>query len=196
MQKSRSSGPAATISPSDMPLDQLLDRVQRTTIAYFWEGAHPVSGLAYDRRLTSGHARNDLVSIGGSGFSFLSIIVAVSRGWISRQAAIGRLLQMVTFLKTVPRFHGAFPHFINGATGAAVPFSRRDDGGDLVETALLLQGLVCACQYFDGDDFDERSIRMRAQELIDEVEWDWYTQGPTEALQWHWSPKHNWKMSL
>lgn len=196
MQKSRVSCPAATISPSDMPLDQLLDRVQRTTIAYFWEGAHPVSGLAYDRRLTSGHARNDLVSIGGSGFSFLSIIVAVSRGWIGRQAAIGRLLQMVTFLKTVPRFHGAFPHYINGATGAAVPFSRHDDGGDLVETALLLQGLICARQYFDGEDFDERLLRMRAQELIDQVEWDWYAQGPSEALQWHWSPKHNWKMGL
>ena len=182
--------------PFDMQLDQLLDYVQRATTAYFWEGAHPVSGLAYDRRLTWGHSRNDLVSIGGSGFSVLSIIVAVSRGWIDRRAAIERLLRMTSFLKTVPRFHGAFPHFINGATGHVVRFSRYDDGGDLVETALLLQGLICARQYFDGDDFDECLLRVRTQELIDEVEWDWYTQGPSVALQWHWSPKHNWKMGL
>ncbi len=186
----------ASTPPSDMPFDHLLDHVQRATIAYFWEGAHPVSGLAYDRRLTSGHVRNDLVSIGGSGFSFLAIVVAVNRGWIGRRPAIERFLRMVAFLGTVPRFHGAFPHFINGATGHAVPFSRHDDGGDLVETALLLKGLICARQYFDRDDFDERLLRTRAQELINEVEWDWYTQGPSEALQWHWSPKHNWKMGL
>ena len=69
----------ASTPPSDMPFDHLLDHVQRATIAYFWEGAHPVSGLAYDRRLTSGHVRNDLVSFGGSGFSFLAIVVAVFR---------------------------------------------------------------------------------------------------------------------
>lgn len=153
------------------PLEELLDRVQRTTIAYFWEGAHPVSALAYDRRLTWGDARNDLVSISGSGFSFLAIIVAVSRGWIDRRQAMERMLLMVAFLKKVPRFHGAFPHFINGATGEVVPFSRHDDGGDLVETALLLQGMICASQYFDGEAPGERLLRILIQELVDEVEW-------------------------
>jgi hypothetical protein len=182
--------------PHATPLEDLLDHVQRATIAYFWEGAHPVSGLAYDRRLTWGDARNDLVSIGGSGFSFLAIIVAVSRGWIGRRQAIERMLRMVAFLGTVPRFHGAFPHFINGATGHVVPFSRYDDGSDLVETALLLQGLICARQYFDDDDFEEQLLRTQIQQLVDDVEWHWYTLGPSEALYWHWSPKHQWKMGL
>ncbi|UVC12203.1 hypothetical protein IHQ71_29645 (plasmid) [Rhizobium sp. TH2] len=181
---------------SSSPLEQLFDRVPRSTIAYFWEGAHPVSGLAYDRRLTWGDARNDLVSTGGSGFSFLAIIVAASRGWIDRRQAIERMLGMVAFLGKVPRFHGAFPHFINGATGHVVPFSRHDDGGDLVETALLLQGLICARQYFDGNDSDASLLRTQIQELVDDVEWDWYTPGPCEALYWHWSPKHKWKMAL
>lgn len=181
---------------SDIPLDQLLDLVQRTTIAYFWEGAHPTSGLAYDRQLSVSSARNDLVSIGGSGFSFLAIVVAVSRGWIDHRPAIERLLRMVAFLTTVSRFHGAFPHFVNGATGDIVPFSRYDDGGDLVETALLFQGLICVRQYFHADNFDERLLRTQIQKLIDEVEWDWYTGGPFEALHWHWSPKYNWKIGL
>ncbi|ACM39578.1 hypothetical protein B7W85_26100 [Allorhizobium ampelinum] len=178
------------------PLEELLDRVQRTTIAYFWEGAHPVSGLAYDRRLTWGDARNDLVSISGSGFSFLAIIVAVSRGWIDRGQAMERMLLTVAFLKDVPRFHGAFPHFINGSTGEVVPFSHRDDGGDLVETALLLQGLICARQYFDGEAPGERPLRILIQELVDEVERCWYAPEPSRPLYWHWSPKHQWKMAL
>jgi hypothetical protein len=189
--------PALTPAPTDAtPLDELLDRVQRATIAYFWEGAHPVSGLAYDRRLTWGSPRNDLVSIGGSGFSFLAIIVAVSRGWIDRRQAMERMLRMVAFLKKVPRFHGAFPHFVNGATGDVVPFSRRDDGGDLVETALLLQGLICARQYFKGEAPDERLLRTLIQDLVDEVEWSWYAPEPSRPLSWHWSPKHQWKMAL
>jgi len=196
MRTPRFSIQAAKTPPIDSPLDHLLDDVQRKTIAYFWEGAHPVSGLAYDRQLTWGPARNDLVSIGGSGFSFLAIIVAVSRGWIDRGPAVERMIRMIACLKIVPRFHGAFPHFINGATGDVVPFSRHDDGGDLVETALLLQGLICARQYFDGDDFDERLLRAQIQELIDGVDWDWYTGGPFEALHWHWSPKYHWKMGL
>ncbi|WP_258163586.1 glucoamylase family protein [Rhizobium sp. TH2] len=182
--------------PYTMPLAELLNHVQRATISYFWEGAHPVSGLAYDRRLSFGKPRNDLVSIGGSGFSFLAIIVAVSRGGIDRRQALERMLQMVAFLTKVPRFHGAFPHFINGATGDVVPFSRRDDGGDLVETALLLQGLICARQYFDGEAPGERRLRRSIQALIDEVEWCWYAPEPSKPLYWHWSPKHQWKMAL
>ncbi|WP_374990077.1 glucoamylase family protein [Rhizobium sp. TH2] len=103
---------------------------------------------------------------------------------------------MVAFLKKVPRFHGAFPHFINGATGEVVPFSRRDDGGDLVETALLLQGLICARQYCNGEDAGERLLRTLIQELVDEVAWCWYAPKPSKPLYWHWSPKHQWKMAL
>jgi hypothetical protein len=180
---------------ADAPLEHLLDRVQRATIAYFWEGAHPVSGLAYDRRLTSGEARNDLISIGGTGFAFLAIVVAIRRGWISRPAATQRLLQMTSFLERVERFHGAFPHFVNGATGAVVPFSRHDDGGDLVETALLMQGMICARQYFDADEPNERALRAGIQRLVDGVEWDWYTRGG-RSLLWHWSSRHGWKMNV
>jgi hypothetical protein len=107
-----------------------------------------------------------------------------------------RMLRTVAFLKKVPRFHGAFPQFINDATGDVLPFSRHDDGGDLVETAYLLQGLICARQYFDGEAPGELLLRTSIQALIDEVEWCWHAPEPSKPLYWHWSPTHQWKMAL
>ena len=57
-------------SPADLaalPDEQLLEAVQRQTFRFFWEGAHPVSGLARDRCKTSAVAEDDLVATGGSG---------------------------------------------------------------------------------------------------------------------------------
>src|SRR5690606_15457097 len=133
---------------SELEDDALLDIVQRQTTRYFWEGAHPVSGLARDRQKTTGDPDNDLVAIGGSGFGIMTIIVAVNRGWIDRTAALGRLHGMLDFLERVPRHHGMFPHFIHGRTAGIIPFRRKDDGADLVETTFLFQGLICAREYF------------------------------------------------
>jgi hypothetical protein len=82
--------------------DALLDIVQRQTAWYFWEGAHPVSGLARDRQKTTAAPANDLVAIGGSGFGIMAIIVAVERGWIDRTAALSRLQRMLDFLESSP----------------------------------------------------------------------------------------------
>jgi hypothetical protein len=131
--------------------DEILDLVQRQTLRFFWEGAHPISGLARDRQKTTGDPDNDLVAIGGSGFGIMAVVVGVERGWISRDDAVSRLGTMLSCLERTPRYHGLFPHFINGRTGATIPFNRKDDGGDVVESALLFQGLLCARQYFDGD---------------------------------------------
>src|SRR5690606_41666337 len=76
----------------------LLDIVQRQTTRYFWEGAHPVSGLARDRQKTTGDPDNDLVAIGGSGFEIMTSIVAVNRGWIDSTAASRRLHGLDGFL--------------------------------------------------------------------------------------------------
>ena len=40
----------------DLDDDALLQIVQRQTVRYFWEGAHPVSGLARDRLKTTGES--------------------------------------------------------------------------------------------------------------------------------------------
>lgn len=174
--------------------DALLDIVQRQTVRYFWEGAHPASGLARDRQKTAGDPTNDLVAIGGSGFGIMAIIVAVERGWIDRTAALTRLHGILDLLENAPRYHGVFPHFINGRTGATIPFSRKDDGADLVETTFLFQGLICVREYFVGMATEEVRLRRRVNTLVSQAEWNWFTRGGRQ-LMWHWSPNHGWAMN-
>src|SRR5580698_1520749 len=149
-------GPAALAA---LPDEELLEAVQRQTFGYFWEGAHPICGLAADRLKTEPGAAGDLVAIGGSGFGIMAIIIAVERGWVTRAAAVERLEAMLELLVRATCYHGVFPHFINGRTGAALPFSRKDDGGDLVETSFLVAGLLCARAYFSRGTPQETALR-------------------------------------
>lgn len=163
--------------------EELLDRVQQQTFKYFWDFGHPVSGLARERN-TSG----DVVTSGGSGFGIMAIIVGINRGYISRDEGRERLKIMVDFLGTADRFHGVWPHWMNGNTGKVIPFGADDDGGDLVETAFLAMGLLTARQYLDSLNNFENSIIKKINSLLETIEWDWYTQGQN-SLTWHWSPR-------
>ena len=171
--------------------DELFDKVQKQTFKYFWDYAHPTSGLARER-LGSG----DTVAAGGSGFGIMAIIVGVERGWITRTEGAARLLKIANFLGAAERFHGAWPHWINGETGKAIAFSQYDDGADLVETAFLIEGLLAARQYFNGSDATETSLRSKITELWGSVEWTWFQRGGQNVLYWHWSPNHDWKMNM
>ncbi len=176
--------------------DALLEQVQRATFAYFWEGAHPQSGLARDRSGRTADPNNDLVAIGGSGFAFMALVVAVERGWIMRSEAIARIGKMLSALERTIRYQGVFPHFINGRDGSTVPFTRLDDGGDLVETALLLQGLICVRQYFASGHKDELEICSRINRLWLTVQWDAHIKPGEEVLYWHRSPKFGWARNV
>jgi hypothetical protein len=175
----------------ELPEAALLEAVQRRTFRYFWDMAHPASGLARDR--VSGP--RDLVTIGGSGFGVMAIIVAAERGWITRAQGIERLGRMLDCLESAETHHGVFPHFMNGATGKTIPFMANDDGGDLVETSLLIQGLLCARQYFAADTAVETSLRERIDALWRKVEWDWHVREGEHVLTWHWSPHAGWAMN-
>lgn len=189
LELASSSVAQATIAPlSD---SALLDMVQRYTFRYFWDFAHPVSGLARERN-TSG----EIVTIGGSGFGIMAILVAAHRGWITREQARDQLLKIVGFLQFADRYHGVFPHWMDGSTGNAIPFSQYDDGGDLVETAFLMQGLLAARQYFDLDDPYEEALRQAITGLWEDVEWDWYSRNDSGVLYWHWSPNYGWQMNF
>ena len=171
--------------------EELLTLVQMRTFQYFWDYAHPVSGLARER-LGSG----DVVTIGGSGFGIMSLPIAVARGFVTRSEAASRLLKNVNFLNNqAERFHGAFPHWLDGGTGKAIPFSSEDNGGDIVETALLIQGLLVARQFFNTSDPIEVAACKVIEKIWESVEWDWYTRGEN-VLYWHWSPDFGWKMNM
>jgi hypothetical protein len=178
-----------------LPDEELLEAVQRQTFAFFWEAAHPVSGLAPDRCKTSLGPSDDLVATGGSGFAVMALIVAAQRGWITRAAAADRVGHMLDLLTRATCYHGVFPHFMNGRTGTTIPFTRKDDGGDLVETSLLIMGLLCAREYFSSAGADEAKIRGLVNYIWNDVEWDWYTRG-RPVLQWHWSPNNGWALEL
>jgi exo beta-1,2-glucooligosaccharide sophorohydrolase (non-reducing end) len=170
--------------------DQLLDMVQRGCFRYYWEACNPESGMAVE--IMPGD--KSLVAVGSSGFGVMALVVAADRHFVEREAAAQRMLQIVRFLRRADRFHGAWSHYINGKTGNVNPyFGKYDDGGDLVETAFLTQGLLTARQYFDRDNAVEAEIRDTIAAMWREVEWDWYRMTPeSDFLYWHWSPDQGW----
>ncbi|MEQ9439833.1 MAG: glucoamylase family protein [Cyclobacteriaceae bacterium] len=179
--------------------DSLFNLVQYRTFQYFWDGAEPNSGMAAERIHMDGvYPENDqhVVTIGGSGFGVMAILVGIERGYITREAGRERLQKIADFLAKADRFHGAWPHWLHGETGKVKPFSPNDDGGDLVETAFIVQGLIAVRQYFADGNEAEQALASQVDQLWKEVEWDWYTKGGENILYWHWSPNHEWAMNF
>lgn len=171
--------------------DELLTLIQQQTFRFFYDYAHPVSGMARER-FNSG----DIVTSGGSGFGVMALIVGMERGFITRSQGIARLGKIVHFLETCNRFHGAWSHWINGSTGAVIPFGTKDNGGDLVETAFMAQGLLTMRQYLTTSDTTGNNLINRITNLYNSIEWDWYTRGGQNVLYWHWSPNYGWEMNM
>ena len=181
---------------ADISDSALLDIVQQQTFKYFWNFAHPVSGMARERTNNAFNYGEEVVTTGGTGFGVMAIIVAVNRQFIGRDTAAKFLLKLVNFLSRADSYHGAFPHWLNGETGKTIPFSRKDDGADLVETSYLFQGLLCARQYFKSTNDVETELRNKIDWLWNDVEWNWFTKGGEEVLYWHWSPNNGWSMNF
>lgn len=170
--------------------ETLMTQVQERTFQYFWNFAHPNCGLARERN-TSGNT----VTIGGSGFGVMAILVGIERNFISRTEGVDRLTTIVDFLTTADRFHGAWPHWMNGITGETIPFSANDNGADLVETSFMIQGLLTVREYLDENNSTESQLIDKINVLWEEVEWDWFTQNQN-VLYWHWSPNLGFAMNL
>lgn len=178
--------------------EALLDTIQRRTFQYFWNGAEPISGMARERYHLDGnygkHNKNTVTS-GGSGFGIMAIISGIERGYITRAEGFERMERIVSFLEKADSFKGVFPHWWDGETGKAVGFSDKDNGGDLVETSFLIQGLLALHQYYvDGSDA-EKALAKRIDTLWKNVDWDWHRNGQN-VLYWHWSPEHSWEMNF
>jgi len=171
--------------------EELLTLVQKQTFTYFWDYAHPVSGLARERK-----GSGETVTIGGSGFGIMGIIVGVHRNFITRSEAITRLAKITNFLKNADRFHGVWPHWINGSTGKTIAFSTNDNGADLVESAFMAQGLITAREFLDPNVVEENDVIIVINEILDSIEWDWFTRDGQDVLYWHWSPDKNWAMNM
>ncbi len=178
--------------------ESLLTNVQHQTFQYFWEGAESHSGMARERyHMDDPTLDEEVVTTGGTGFGLMAILVAMERGFISREAGRIRIEQISDFLLKAPRFHGAWSHWLNGETGEVIPFSPKDDGGDLVETAFLAQGMLCARQYFRNGNANERLVAQKLNQLWLSIDWNFYRGAEIEnVLFWHWSPTHDWAMDF
>ncbi len=187
-----------TNSSSTLSDSSLFRLVQEQTFQYFWDAAEPVSGLARERfHADNVYPQNDkhVVTSGGAGFGVMAMLVGIERGFISREQGLERLEKILSFLERADRFHGVWPHWWNGETGKVEPFSKKDNGGDLVETAYMLQGLLCVRQYFQNGNEREKKLASKIDKLWKEVEFDWYRNGKN-VLYWHWSPNYNWEMNF
>ncbi|SBW04890.1 glucoamylase family protein [uncultured Dysgonomonas sp.] len=178
--------------------EALLDSVQRRTFLYFWDGAEPNSGMARERFHVDGdygkHDK-DVVTSGGSGFGIMAMIAGIDRGYVTREQGLERMTRIVNFLEKADSFHGVYPHWWNGKTGKVQGFSDKDNGGDLVETSFLLQGLLALHQYYvDGSDA-ERALAARIDKIWKNVDWNWH-RNSKNVLYWHWSPNHSWEMNF
>ncbi len=175
----------ASASTREFNDDELLTMLQEACFHYYWEGADPNSGMT--RENIPGDDR--IVATGASGFGIATLIVGVDRGFITRDQGVERLTKIVNFLEHADRYHGAWSHFMNGGTGKTMPvFGMFDNGGDLVETSFLMQGLLAARQYFRGKSAAEQSLYQRITGLWETVEWDWYRGDPnSNFIYWHWS---------
>jgi hypothetical protein len=194
----------------------LLETVQRQTLRYFWDFAHPNSAMARERSNTvkaeyywdfinegSGEPNlskhtfgEEACATGSTGFGITAIIAGVNRHWIARDKAVERLTKLVDFLIKADCYHGMYPHFINGYTGKAIPFSRTDDAADIVETSYLLMGLLSAKAYFNADNIEEKYFRMRVQQIWEAANWKFYERSDSKVLYWHWSPNNGFDMNF
>ena len=175
---------------------EMMDLTQKETFKYFWDFAEANSGAAKERYHPKNPTLNqNVVATGGTGFGLMAILVGIERGYVTREQAVTRLSKIVQFFETANRFHGAWPHWINGSTGNVIPFSTQDNGGDLVETAFLAQGLICVKEYFKNGTDVEKALADKADALWKGIEWNWYTQYQN-ALFWHWSPDYGFNINL
>lgn len=186
--------------PSDsLTTEALMDTVQRRTFLYFWDGAEPNSGLAPERIHIDGDypaGGPDIVTSGGSGFGIMAILAGIDRGYVSRTEGLKRMEKIVSFLERADRFKGAYPHWWYGETGKVKPFGQKDNGGDLVETAFLMQGLLAVHQYYADGTPEEKAVAQRIDKLWRDVDWDWYRREGQNVLYWHWSPEYGWDMNF
>ncbi len=184
---------AVSATTTAFETEGFLTEMQEAGFRYFYNFANPVSGLPLEGVKPVDSWGRDMVSAVSTGMSFFNLAVGIERGFISRDQGAERVQKMLRFLKDkVVRFKGAFPHWINGYTGEAIPFSAEDNGADLVETAIIAEGLVFAREYFSGEDPVEKSIRALADGLWRDIQWDEFIKEPgiENVMVWHWSPEH------
>lgn len=191
-QGSESAPAESSATLKDFTDEELLEMVQQYTFRYFWEGAHPQTGMTLERSNSSGKT----AASGATGMGLMAMIVAHEREYRPRDEIKGKIIQILEFLEKCEKHHGAWSHWYNADTYKTQPFSSNDDGGDIVETSYVAQGLIAIKNYFTGTDTKSVLIRQKADKLWKEIDWDWYRKFGENVLYWHWSPNYDFQKNM
>lgn len=171
----------------------LLSLLERQAFYFFWETRHPATGFGRDRAIDPFYGRN-ITSIAAIGYELAAFGIGAERGWISRTAAAQATLQVLNSLYVISptaSHEGFYYHFLNIETG------QRDGDSELstIDTALMMAGVLFARQYYTGTNSTEISIRQRAGQLFNAVNWSWALRtDPTPAAKYNqfhmaWKPE-------
>ncbi len=171
-----------TYSPEKV--QPVLDEWQRKTFNFFYEGADPTSGMAYE-----GTERGTTITSGGSGFGVMAIIVGAERGWITRQQAAEQTRKIVKFLGKADRFKGMWSHWYN-PDGTAFPFGNQVKTGDVIESSFMMAGLLAASEYYNSNSAIETEIRDSVASFWNTMDWKFYAQSG-KSLYWLWFSQDN-----
>ncbi|MEP7316639.1 MAG: glucoamylase family protein [Sphingomicrobium sp.] len=173
---------------TDKPtVDAELEALQRETFRYFLHETNPHNGLVRDKTATDWPS-----SIAATGLGLAVYPVAVERGFITRTAAVERILATLRFFwnsrqsaePDATGYHGFFYHFLDMQSG------RRAWQCELstVDSTILLAGALTAGAYFDADSTEENEIRALADALYRRVDWTW-AQNDGLTVTHGWKPE-------
>ena len=154
----------------------LLQRIQKSSFAYFLKETNPANGLVADKTKRGGPA-----SIAATGLALASYPVGVERGFIARLEAVEITLTTLRFFRNSQQgkendatgYKGFYYHWLDMQTG------RRAWNCELstVDSTFLVAGALTAAAYFDRDSEAEHEIRALADELYRRVDWQWAQNG-------------------
>ena len=164
----------------------LIDRLQRGAFAYFANHTNRENGLVAD---TSREGSPSSIAV--VGFALSCYPIAVEKEWMSRQEAASLTLKTLRFFSNASQndqpdatgYKGFYYHFLDMRTGRRVWRCELS----LIDTALLLVGMLAAGRYFDRGG-DEVEIRAFADHLYRRVDWSWAQNGG-ETISQGWKPE-------
>ena len=160
--------------------DALLDEVEKANHLFFWEQAHPETGLVKDRCNTRTSDKGIVASIAGTGFGLTALCIAQQRGWVSLTDARDRVMTTLRFLqKKMPTHRGFFFHWANVVTGERI----WDAEASSIDTAILLCGLLTCREHFRYAE-----ISRLTYDIFNRVDWTWLSED-TSLLPHGWTPE-------
>lgn len=165
----------------------LLERVQRDSFRFFSEYSRPDNGLVADSS-----QKDSPCSIAAVGFALSAYPVAVEHGWMTRDEALARTLAALRFFDAAQQggalnqtaYKGFFFHFLHMTTGERVWESEVS----VIDTALLIAGMLFAARYFGRADAAENEVGQRAVAIYSRVDWPWMQNGGA-AFALAWTPE-------